>query len=889
MSATGTDWHALTPEEAVRASQTDPRDGLTAQEVEQRLAEFGPNEVPGAPGRSAWARLGAQFTNPLIVVLLASSGVTALLSYYIDAAVILGVVLINAAIGFLQEGRAEDALAAVRQMLPVRATVVRAGERHDVPAAALVPGDIVLLASGDRVPADLRLLSVRNLNVDEAALTGESVPVLKDHAALREEAAMADRDCMAHSGTVVVRGTGRGVTVATGERTQLGRIGSLVRTTGSLSTPLTRRLDRFARQITAVILVIGALAFLATVGLDRLPAGEAFLAVVGLAVAAVPEGLPAVITIILAIASRSMAAHRAIVRRLPAVETLGSVSVICSDKTGTLTRNEITAVALMTTEADFEVTGVGYSPEGGIRDADGRPVEAAEDPQIMRLVESAALCNDASLLHKQSWVISGDPTEGALATLAVKAGLDLSEVRAENPRRDEIPFESENRYMATLHHDHRGDAFVIVKGAPERVWHMCSHEDEQWLDRAEAAARNGQRVLAVARAPAPGSVTALNTRDLPDGFRILGLIGMIDPPRQKTVGAIADCQRAGIDIKMITGDHLSTAEAVARSIGLRVGRGGLEGHHMARLDDDDVRRTLADTDVIARASPEDKIRLVRLLQSTGAFVAMTGDGANDAPALKAADIGVAMGGRGTDAARDASEIVLTDDDFSTIRDAVQEGRVVYDNVKKSLQFLLPTSGGEALLILTALLAGTTLPVTVTQILWVNMVTAVTLALALAFEPAEPEVMWQPPRPSEESLMTRPLVIRIAFVSVLMVLAALVAFQWELSRGSSLEDARTAAVTVLVFCELVYLFNVRHFTRSAFNAETLTGNRVAILVAAVLIVLQLAFIYFPPMQALFHSAPLSAASWVVILCLALAVFLAVEAEKALLRRRGVRRF
>ncbi len=835
----------------------------------------------------------SQFANPLIVVLIVAGVVTLLLAHYVDAAVILGVVVINAVVGYIQEGKAEDALAAVREMLTARATVFRSGERHEIDAADLVPGDVVLLEVGSRVPADVRLVGVRSLRIEEAALTGESSPVGKRVDPVAADAPLADRRSMAYSGTSVVNGSGRGIVVATGEDTEVGHIGSLVRETRTVSTPLTRRLDRLARQITAFTLVVGALVFIASYTLDRMSALDSFLAVVGLAVAAIPEGLPAVITIILAIASRAMARNRAIVRRLPAVETLGSVSVICTDKTGTLTRNEVTAVHLMLPDQDILVTGAGYAPEGGFHDAQSHALRIDEVAGARHLIESAALCNDA-VLHRTpdpsgGWTIAGDPTEGALATLAAKAGIEVQELRTKCPRRDEIPFESEHRFMATLHHDHHGAAFVVVKGAPERVIGMCAGADPAWLDRAALAAREGQRVLAVARAGVPTSDVDLTADRLPADLEVLGLIGMLDPPRPEAIEAIGECHRAGIAVKMITGDHLSTAEAVARSLDLDVGDGGLEGSRIAHMSDDEVRTTLRDTDVIARANPENKIRLVQLLQSEGQFVAMTGDGANDAPALKAADIGVAMGDRGTDAARDSADIVLTDDNFRTIRDAVREGRVVYDNIKKSLLFILPTNGGEALLILVALLAGWTLPVTVTQILWVNMVTAVTLALALAFEPAEPDVMDQPPRPATESLMTKPLVARLVFVSLLMTGAALAAFEWELQRGAALDTARTAAVTSLVAVEIAYLFHARHFTRSALNAETYTGNRAAQRVVAVLVVLQLLFIYFPPLQSVFDTTALTGPSWLAIIGLAACAFVAIEVEKAFWRRRGVRRF
>jgi magnesium-transporting ATPase (P-type) len=883
-----TPWHARAAEEVVATCRTDTTTGLSSAEARERLASHGPNRLPEARGRGVVARASAQFANPLILVLVVAGTVTALLQHYVDSAVIFGVVVINAVIGFVQEGKAESALEAVRAMLASRAMVVRDGRRHEIDAAELVPGDVVLLASGDRVPADIRVVRAHNLRIEESALTGESVPVEKSVTEVADDATVDERTCLAHSSTLVVYGQGRGVVVATGTETEVGRIGTLVGEAASLSTPLTRRLDQFARQITVFILLVGAVAFAyaqLSGGMDML---EAFLAVVGLTVAAIPEGLPAIITIVLAIGTRTMAANRAIVRRLPAVETLGSVTVICSDKTGTLTRNEMTVVRVMLPDHDLTCSGVGYAPEGGFTGDDG-PVEPSEHPRLQALAEAALLCNDAVLRTDETdeWSVVGDPTEGALVTLALKAGLDQHELSLRLPRVDEVPFESENRYMATLNHDHHGRAFVYLKGAPERVLALCGMAaDAGWRARIDHAAARGERVLALAAGEAPGT-DAIDVDHMPASFELLGMVGLMDPPRAEAIAAVAECQAAGIQVKMITGDHIVTAAAIGRQLGLR-SETALSGTVVETMDEETLRTAAADHDVIARASPQHKMRLVAALQADGNYVAMTGDGVNDAPALKAADIGVAMGHRGTDAAREASDLVLTDDNFATIARAVRQGRVVFDNIKKALLFVLPTSGGQAGLILLALMLGLTMPVTVAQILWVNMVTAVTLALALAFEPAEEEVMRQRPRAPTEPLITRPLGIRIAYVSFLMTLVTLVAFEWELVRGSSLETARTTAVTMLVLAEMLYLFHARHFTRSALNLEAFTGNRVAVGMTGILLALQLAFIYAPPMQEVFDSASLGWASWSVIIMLAVGKFLVVEVEKAIWRHRGVHR-
>lgn len=882
-------WHARDAQDALQALSTDAAAGLSEDEAAARRARVGPNRLPAARRRTPLQRFALQFHNPLIYVLLVAAGITMALDDWVDAGVILGVVLVNAIIGFVQEGRAEQALEAVRSMLAHHAWVVRSGRRLEVDVAGLVPGDIVAIESGMRVPADLRLLRVHNLSLDESALTGESVPVPKGTAPVAAGAPLAERSPMAYSGTVVATGTATGVVVATGTHTEIGRIGTLVSRVESLATPLTQRLDEFARRITVFILAVGAVTFAYGHFAAAMPSLDVFLAVVGLAVAAIPEGLPAVVTIVLAIGTRTLARNHAIVRRLPAVETLGSVSVICTDKTGTLTRNEMTAVAVALPDLRLTVTGVGYAPEGHIQ-LDGVDVDPMHQPTLRALAECAVLCNDAHL-HRDGnhhWHVVGDPTEAALLTLGLKAGLSPQALQAEHPRIDAIPFESERRFMATLHA--RGKAAVLLlKGAPETVLARCDTTADgapinraAWLARVESDAAAGQRVLALARAEMPQGTTRLHARDVERGLQLLGLVGLIDPPREDAISAVAECRAAGVRVVMITGDHATTAAAIGRQLGLQVDR-ALTGSEIDRLDDAALGARMAENDIVARASPEHKLRLIRALKAQGRQVAMTGDGVNDAPALKAADIGVAMGEKGTDAARQAADIVLADDRFATIAQAVREGRVVFDNIKKALLFILPTNGGEAGVILMAIFAGLALPVTARQILWVNMVTAVTLALALAFEPAEPGVMRRPPRPPEQPLVTRALGARIAYVTALMIAATFFVFEWELGRGSSLETARTAAVNMLVFGEIVYLFNVRRFTASSLDVSVLYGNRVALGMSALLVALQLLYTYAPPLQSLFASQGLDALSWLMIAALGAIKFLAVEAEKALLRR------
>jgi magnesium-transporting ATPase (P-type) len=654
--------------------------------------------------------------------------VTALLAHWVDTGVIIGVVIVNAFIGFIQEGKAEKALDAVRSMLSPKALVLRDGIRRTIPAAELVAGDVVVLTPGDRVPADLRIIRVRELRVDEALLTGESVPVAKHPDPVAEDAVIGDRSCLAFSGTLVTYGQGQGVVVATGIRTELGR------SVQTLTTPLLRQLAVFGRWLTGAILAVASATFMFGVLLRHYGAGDMFLAAVGLSVAAIPEGLPAIITITLAIGVQRMSRRNAIIRRLPAVEALGSVTVVCSDKTGTLTRNEMTVVNVLTAQDDIEVLGVGYDPHGDF-ELSGRSLQSEEHSELQEACRVAMLCNDASAHFRDAaWQFEGDPTEVALLVLAIKAGLDPELLAEEYPRGDVIPFESEHRLMATLHHDHAGHGFVFVKGAPEAILTRCSHQFRSgsqvpldsvaWHARAEQVAARGRRMLALAIGDAPAERGELNFADIEEGLTMLALVGIIDPPRDEAIVSVAQCRQAGIRVKMITGDHAVTASAIAARMAIGDGSPALTGSELEQASDAELRAMVKTTDVFARASPEHKLRLVEALQANGAVVSMTGDGVNDAPALKRADIGVAMGVKGTEAAKEAAEMVLVDDNFASIASAIEEGRTVYDNIRKSILFILPTNGGEALTLIAAILFGTQLPVTPAQILWVNMITAV---------------------------------------------------------------------------------------------------------------------------------------------------------------------
>ncbi len=886
----GHDWHSLPADEVLRALSS-PENGLSPGEAAARLSAHGANELAAVQVRHPLLRLLRQFHNLLLYLMMAAAVIMALLGEWVDSGVLWSATLINAFIGFVQEGRAETALSAIRGMLAPQAMVIRNGRRQVVDAAGLVPGDRVVIAAGDRVPADLRLVHARELRVDEASLTGESLAVEKSAQPVAPGATLGDRSSMAYSGTVAVGGQGMGVVVATGMRTEIGRITGLLSGVASVSTPLMRKINGFSFRLALVILGVGVLTFAFGVLVRGYPVEAMFLMVVALVASAIPEGLPAIMTIILALGVQRMARHRAIIRRLPAVETLGSVTVICSDKTGTLTRNEMTVQLIVSGDGSHQATGVGYAPDGEIRPLDGQ----ADAGGLVPALQVGMLCNDSELLRRDDgWHIVGDPTEGALLVLGAKGGLDLRGLEAEWPRLDSIPFESENRYMATHHRDAAGADWIFVKGAPGRVLSMCRWQlaagalrelDVDWWRRmANDIAARGLRLLALARKEAAPREGMLTPADMEDGFVMLALVGIIDPPRTEAIASVAQCHAAGIRVKMITGDHADTARAVGAQLGIGVGKPAITGAEISLLDDAGLRRLVNDVDIFARASPEHKLRLVRALQDNGDIVAMTGDGVNDAPALKRADVGVAMGLKGTDAAREAADMVLADDNFATIATAVREGRAVYDNLRKFILFMLPTNGGEALVVLVALLLGLTLPLTPAQVLWINMVTAGTLGIALAFEAPEGNVMRRRPRPPGEPLFTAFFVWRLVFVSVLMMAGALALFLYALEAGAGIEVARTMVVNTIVLCEVVYLLNTRRLRHTVLDREGLLGNPHALLTMAVAVLLQLVYVYWSPMHGIFGSAALGAREWLLTLAAAVVLFGAVEGEKILVGAR-----
>ncbi|MGR9071650.1 MAG: cation-transporting P-type ATPase [Gammaproteobacteria bacterium] len=882
-------WHSLNFKEIAQALDSSEQ-GLDPQEADRRLKIYGANKLTETRARGPIRRFFAQFHNLLIYVLLAAGTVTAVIEHWIDSGVIFGVVLINAIIGFIQEGKAEKAIDAIRNLLTHRAMVRRRNKNFLIPAEQLVPGDIVMIESGDKVPADLRLFSVKNLRIDESMLTGESLPVEKIAPAVDRHAVLGDRLCIAYSGTLVTYGSAAGIVVATGDATEIGRINTMLRSVSQLTTPLLRQIDIFSQWLTVTIISVSSATFAYGWYVRHSSTEDLFMSAVGLAVAAIPEGLPAIMTITLAIGVQSMARRNAIIRRLPAVETLGSVSVICSDKTGTLTCNEMTVKSIFANHRLFAVEGAGYDPHGGFELAD-HTVAVEDYPGLTEMIRAAVLCNNAELeLKVENWIIHGDTTEGALLTLALKAGVDPALLRQEMPRIDVIPFESQHRYMATLHHDHSGHAFIFIKGAPERVLAMCNFaridgvdlpiDLPRWHRMLQELAGRGHRLLAFAFKTASAQ-TQLRYSDIEGGLTLLGVVGMIDPPRPEAIASVRKCQTAGIRVKMITGDHAGTAAAIAAQIG--VGNGSvLTGDEIDSMRDDELVRAIRTVDVFARTSPENKLRLVTALQADGCIVAMTGDGVNDAPALKRADVGVAMGKKGTEVAKESSEMVLADDNFASIAHAVEEGRGIYDNLKKSIIFILPTNGGEALTIMAAIAAGKVLPITPVQILWVNMVTAVTLALTLAFEPPEKDIMRRKPRHPKEPLLSWFLTWRIVFVSLIVVAGTFGLFLWERSLGTTIEEARTVAVNTLVGFEMFYVFNSRYIYASVFNFHGLFGNRLVWLAVALLSLFQLAFTYWRPMQHLFGTVAIDLHTWLMIAGVASTVFVLVEIEKFFIR-------
>lgn len=881
-------WHSLSAQEVLNLFEVEANQGLLDNAIKRQRAIYGFNRLPERKSKSVFTRFIAQFHNLLIYVLIGTASITFVLGHWTDTGVILIVVILNAIFGFVQEGKAENALKGIRQMLSTQAVVLRNWLRNSVPAETLVPGDIVYLQAGDKVPADLRLLKTKNLQLQESALTGESVPVKKFAETVASDAVLSDRLCMAYSGTLITTGQASGIVVATGVDSEIGRISVLATKEKKLTTPLLRQMEIFARWVTVAILLLSMLIFSFGVLVRGFSVIEMFMTVVGMAVAAIPEGLPAILSVTLAIGVQSMAGRKAIIRRLPAVETLGSVSVICTDKTGTLTRNEMTVRTLVTAEQLIEVTGIGYDPHGEFL-SNGAKTGVEQIPNLLELLRSGMFCNDAAVEQtKSEWRVHGDPMEAALLVAAMKSGLNVHDEIKQYPRTDLIPFDSEHKFMATLHHSHAGDSMIFVKGAPERLIELCQLQKtvagEQainglyWHKQVDLLAKQGQRVLAVAFKPGHNDQQQLLFDDLGNGLILVGLFGLIDPPRIEAIDAVKECQTAGIRVKMITGDHAITACSIAGHLNLANPSVAMTGHELDQLDDEKLCREIGFIDVFARVSPEHKLRLVSLLQANGEVVAMTGDGVNDAPALRSADVGIAMGKKGTEAAKEASVMVITDDNFATIAHAVKEGRAVYENLKKAIVFLLPINGGESISINIAILLGYTLPITPLQILWINVVSSVALGMTLAFDPAEPGSMTRPPRPANESLLSAFLIWRVVLVSGLFAAGIFGIFQWSLAHDATLEEARTYAANTLVVMEIFYLFSVRCMRAKRFSFRRLFNSPAVIIGVTVVVLLQAVFTYAPFVEEFFDTRPVDFVHGLEILAIGLSIFIFLEIEK-----------
>lgn len=885
-------WHAIPQHEVVERLATNYEKGLAPAEAAVRLQKFGQNRLPEGRKRGWLARLLAQFNNVLVYVLLAAGFTKLMLNLWVDAAIIFGVVVLNALLGFIQEGKAEKALDSIRNMLTAEARTVRGGETRMISAEDLVPGDVVLLESGDKIPADLRLFETKNLRTEEAALTGESVPAEKSVDAVPENATVGDRENMAFSGTMVVSGRATGLVVATGTQTELGRINQLLAEVSPLETPLLRQIKKFGYAISAAIGVMSILIFAYGKWVKGIDFVELFQAVVGIAVSLIPEGLPALITITLAIGVQRMAQRNAIIRRLPAVETLGSVSRICSDKTGTLTLMEMMVVSAVTSGSAYQVTGDGYSPEGEIR-KDGQP--AGKDPVLVLMGRVSLLCNDAELFQDEgTWKVEGDPTEGALYPFAAKLGMDRQLEQAASPRIDAIPFESEHKFMATLQRNAKGEQVLLVKGAPEVILEHCDRQQtaegpsspldrDHFLKQSDRLAAQGERVLAFAWLQNPDvKAGGLTAADLPRTLVLLGLIGLLDPPRKEAIEAVKECRAGGIRVTMITGDHKITAAAIAKMLGLGDGKTAITGAEIENMDTATLQECVRTVDVFARASPEHKLRLVEAIQANNQIVAMTGDGVNDAPSLKKADIGVAMGIKGTEVTKEAAEMILADDNFASISAAVKEGRTVYNNIEKAMLFMLPTNVAQALVIAVAIFAGFTMPITAPQVLWVNMVTSVALGLVISFEPHEIDVMHRPPRAVDRPIVTGFGIWRIIFVGLALLAYTLLAFFWVTAQGASVGLARTVAVNAITIGQVFYLLNSRYLLDSSLSLKAHIGNAYLPLGIAAVVILQLIFTYAPPVQAMFGNESVPLWVWPWLLAGGLLFFLVVEAEKLVIR-------
>ena len=874
-------WECLSVQEVVAFLNSNLSTGLTQQEVAERQERFGSNQLTPQKKSSPWMRFIQQFNQPLLYILIGAGVVTLFLQEWVDAGVIFAVVLINAIVGYIQEARAEKAMEALAKSMVTQTRVIRDLRKRSaegnctssrLAASSLVPGDLVCLEAGDKVPADLRLLQCKHLQINESALTGESVPVDKNSKPLESATSLGDRFNMAYAGTIVTAGQGRGIVVAIAEATETGKISALMERQTNLTSPIVRKLEKFSWQLLYVFLGLAALIIVVGLGQGKSWI-EMFEAAVALAVSGIPEELPPLVTIILAIGVSRMASRNAIIRKLPAVETLGSATVICSDKTGTLTENQMTVEAIYAGGQHYRVTGTGYSVEGKILH-DDQSIVIEPDRGLLECLRCGLLCNDSHLKEQNKQLtVEGDPTEGAMIVVAEKARMHRVTLKQKLPRIDVIPFASEHQYMATLHENPEGDRIIYVKGSIEAILSRCDLGEEygeaQAIESiAEQMAVRGLRVLALAKKPVDFQLDSLSHKHIDRGLTFLGLQGMIDPPRQEAIRAVEACQTAGIGVKMITGDHAVTASAISQMLNLSQGEiQALTGKALEQMSDRELQNAVEDTVVFARVAPKQKLRLIEALQAKGEVVAMTGDGVNDAPALKQADIGIAMGKSGTEVAKEAADIILTDDNFASIEAAVEEGRTVYLNLRKAIAFVLPVNGGEALTILAGVLLGSALPILPLQILWVNMVSSSSLSIPLAFEPQPKNLMRSPPRPPNEPLLTSSILWRIAIISLFNWAATFGIFKWIVASTGEEVLARTMAVQTLVAAEIFYLLCISRFIPSLWAKMRDRQGSIAYapgIGIICVVVLQILFSQLSVMNALFETAPLSLTQWLICL-------------------------
>ena len=885
----GQNWHSLDNEKIIELFESDIVDGLSPLSIKHREDFFGKNILKEKKQDSKLKKFFMQFHNALIYILLGASIITAFLGEYIDSGVIFAVVIINVIIGYIQEVKAQEAIESLKNMLITEAVVLRDGKKIIISSKDLVPGDIVLLESGSKIPADMRLIECKDLKVDESMLTGESLSVQKDILTYEKELILNDRKNMAYSGTYVTYGRAKGVVVATAQYTELGKIAHLIDSTTAMETPLTKKISSFSKVLLYVILTLSAFTFFIGMLRDN-SAVDTFMASVALAVGSIPEGLPAAVTITLAIGVSRMAKKNAIIRKLPAVETLGSVTTICSDKTGTLTQNKMSITNICCSHRSYTVTGDGYEPKGDFKE-NGKVVDSVND-SLNEVLKIGYLCNESYIVNKDGYYsVNGDPTEGALIVSAIKGGIDEHILNKQYPRVDILPFESDRQYMATVHKDTQNDKYILyLKGSIEKTLDICSYElndntvqaiDKEYiLKQAHFYASQGLRVLAMVKKDI--STSKITDEVLQDKFIFVGLQAMMDPPKEEAIEAVKESIEAGINIIMITGDHVLTAFSIAKMMSIVKSDAIFEdsvitGNELIKLTDKELIEKVATIKVFARVEPEQKLRIVDALQARGEIVAMTGDGVNDAPALKQADIGIAMGYGGTEVAKEASDMILSDDNFSSIAHAVKEGRTVFDNLIKFITWTLPTNLGEGLVILVAIALGLTLPILPVQILWINMSTAILLGLMLVFEAPEGNIMKRKPRNPKESILTKNIIIQMLVVGFYMLLASYAMFNYALSQGHSLEYARTVAVNIFVFVELFYLFSCKELHTSIFKVNIL-NNKLLILGVFLMSFFQITFTHAPFMNTLFKSEGLEFSTWMQIIIISFCVLIIVEVKR-----------